>query len=219
MNALNTNLGANAVFHSFAQEESADGMPDLLQRLIALIAIICLSPIFLFTYIAIRLDSKGPAIFKQVRVGEQGRHFTMYKFRSMFLPTDSRYQEPGKSDRSGVCEKFFQDPRVSAVGRVIRKLSIDELPQLFNVLFGNMALIGPRPALPREVAAYQRYMLNRLDVKPGITGLWQVSGRADISFNEQIKLDVRYVQERSFAMDLKILFATVPAVLTGKGAY
>jgi len=219
MTTMNSTFAPTALFSDFNEEVSKEGMPAVIQTLIALVAITLLSPIFLLTYIAIKLDSKGPAIFKQVRVGEQGRHFTMYKFRSMYLPSDPRYKEPGKSDRSGVCEKFFNDPRVSAVGRIIRKLSIDELPQLFNVVAGNMALIGPRPALPREVAAYQRFMLNRLDVKPGITGLWQVSGRADISFNDQIKLDVRYVNERSFFMDLKILFATVPAVLTGRGAY
>ena len=143
----------------------------------------------------------------------------MYKFRSMYMPSDARFKAPEKSDRNGICEKFYNDPRVSSVGKVIRKLSIDELPQLFNVLLGDMALIGPRPALPKEVSEYKLYMLHRLDVKPGITGLWQVSGRADISFLEQIKLDVKYVEERTFLMDLKILFATVPAVITGRGAY
>lgn len=195
------------------------GLPDLLQRLIAIVALILLLPVLIVTAIAIRLDSKGPVIFKQNRVGEQGRHFVMYKFRSMYLSSDPRYQEPGKSDRSGVCEKYFMDPRVSGVGRIIRKLSIDEIPQLFNVILGDMALIGPRPALPKEVAAYKRYMLRRLEVKPGITGLWQVSGRADISFNDQIKLDLKYIDDRSSMADLKILFATVPAVLLGRGAY
>jgi lipopolysaccharide/colanic/teichoic acid biosynthesis glycosyltransferase len=203
--------------HLFKEEKS--GLPDMLQRGLSLIAILLLSPIFLLSMLAIRLNSKGSVIFKQVRVGEQGRLFVMYKFRSMYLPSDSRYQAPGISDRNGVCEKFYHDPRISSVGKIIRKLSIDELPQLFNVLMGDMALIGPRPALPKEVNQYQHYMLQRLDVKPGITGLWQVSGRADISFLDQIKLDVTYIKERSLLMDLKILFATIPAVITGRGAY
>lgn len=196
-----------------------DGLPMLLQRLFALIAIVLFSPIFIATAMAIALNSRGPVIFRQIRVGEQGNRFPMYKFRSMYMPTDKRYRMPEKSDRDGICKKYYADPRITAVGRIIRKLSIDELPQLFNVLFGHMALIGPRPALPSEVTAYEVFMLHRLDVKPGITGLWQVSGRADISFAEQIQLDFKYIRERSFLMDLKILFATVPAVVGGRGAY
>jgi exopolysaccharide production protein ExoY len=219
MNSFANNYSTTALSTISSKKTDSSGIPLLLQRTAALAAILVLLPVLVFTYLAVRINSKGPAIFRQVRIGKQGRHFTMYKFRSMYLTSDARYQAPGKSDRGGVCEKFFNDPRITAVGKIIRKLSIDELPQLFNVLFGNMALIGPRPALPKEVAEYQRYMLNRLDVEPGITGLWQVSGRADISFSEQIKLDFKYVQERSFFMDVKILFATIPAVLTGKGAY
>lgn len=197
----------------------ARGLPMLLQRLFALVAIVMFAPIFIVTALAIAFDSRGPVIFRQIRVGEQGNRFPMYKFRSMYLPTDKRFRMPETSDRDGICKKYYSDPRITAVGRVIRKLSIDELPQLFNVLFGHMALIGPRPALPSEVNDYEVFMLHRLDVKPGITGLWQVSGRADISFAEQIQLDFQYIRERSFLMDLKILFATVPAVVGGRGAY
>lgn len=200
--------------------ESVDSLfSTCMQKLAAFVAIVLLSPVFIVAAIAILIESKGSVVFKQVRVGEHGKRFTMFKFRSMYLPTDSRYKMPEKSDRDGICQKFYKDTRITKVGSVIRKLSIDELPQLFNVLMGDMALIGPRPALPSEVNAYEAYMLHRLDVKPGLTGLWQVSGRADIGFEEQIKLDFKYVEERNFMMDLKILFATVPAVLTGRGAY
>jgi exopolysaccharide production protein ExoY len=219
MKNLTLNIIGSLFFNQGLVKEEKLGIPDFLQRCIAMVAIVLLAPVFIFAAIAIRIDSKGSIIFKQVRVGEHGRRFTMYKFRSMYLPSDARYKAPLKSDRNGICEKFFKDTRVSSVGRVIRKLSIDELPQLVNVLLGDMALIGPRPALPKEVDEYEHYMLHRLDVKPGITGLWQVSGRADISFVDQIKLDVKYVEERNFFMDLRILFATVPAVVMGRGAY
>lgn len=195
------------------------GLPNCIQQFGALLAILILSPILIGTAIAIAINSRGPIIFKQIRVGEQGKRFTMYKFRSMYMPTDSRYKLPEKSDREGICMKNYQDPRITKVGKWIRKLSIDELPQLFNVLFGDMALVGPRPALPSEVNAYSGFMLHRLDVKPGITGLWQVSGRADINFDDQIVLDFEYVEKRDLLMDLKILFATVPAVVTARGAY
>lgn len=201
--------------------KTTNGLPENLQRLLALIALIILSPLLLLTMFAIRIESKGPVFFKQVRVGEQGRRFTMYKFRSMYMPDDPRYVDPAQliSDRDGVCNKFKKDPRITCVGRIIRKLSIDELPQLLNVLKGEMVLIGPRPALPQETDAYDWYMLERLNTKSGLTGLWQVSGRADTSFQEQIDLDLRYVRERSWLLDLKIMLATIPAVVTGKGAY
>jgi len=201
--------------------KTTNGLPENLQRLLALIALIILSPLLLLTMFAIRVESKGPVFFKQVRVGEQGRRFTMYKFRSMYMPDDPRYVDPAQliSDRDGVCNKFKKDPRITCVGRIIRKLSIDELPQLLNVLKGEMVLIGPRPALPQETDAYDWYMLERLNTKSGLTGLWQVSGRADTSFQEQIDLDLRYVRERSWLLDLKIMLATIPAVVTGKGAY
>ena len=139
----------------------------------------------------------------------------------MYMPSDPRYVDISrmKSDREGVAKKLFNDPRITKVGKIIRKLSIDELPQLLNVLRGDMVLIGPRPALPEEVEKYTLEQFRRLDAVPGLTGLWQVSGRADTTFEEQMSLDIRYVEERSLAMDLRILVATVPAVLLGKGAY
>jgi len=196
-------------------------IPQNIQQLGALLALLILSPILLLSFLAIRINSEGPAIYTQTRVGLFGRHFRMYKFRSMYQPSDSRYVDIKniQSDREGVCKKLFNDPRITAVGKVIRKLSIDELPQLINVFQGDMLMIGPRPALVEEVEAYSLEQFRRLDAKPGLTGLWQVSGRADTSFEEQMALDLRYIEEKDLFLDLYILFATVPAVLTGKGAY
>ena len=198
-----------------------EGLPEAAQRILALIALILLSPVLLITIVLIKVESKGPILFSQVRVGEQGRRFLMYKFRSMYQMDDPKYIDPAtmKSDRDGVCNKYYNDPRITKVGRVIRKLSIDELPQLINVLKGDMVLIGPRPALPQETERYQWYMLERFNAKSGLTGLWQVSGRADTTFEQQIELDIQYVRERSLWLDLKIILITVPTVLLGKGAY
>lgn len=197
------------------------GLPLIIQQGIATLMLLLLSPLMLLVMLAIRLESKGSAIFTQTRVGEQGQRFQMYKLRSMYCPDDPKYIDPAKlkSDRDGVCNKFFNDPRITRTGRFIRKLSLDEVPQLINVMKGEMALIGPRPALPQECDRYQWYMLERFNAKAGITGLWQVSGRADTSFEEQMALDLKYVRERTLWMDIKIIFATVPAVIFGKGAY
>lgn len=198
-----------------------DGLPVWLQKLAAALLILMLSPLFLLVVAIIKIQSQGPAVFYQVRIGEHGRRFRFYKFRSMYVPEDPRYVDVSKlkSDRDGVCKKFKADPRITPIGKIIRKLSIDELPQLFNVLKGDMVLIGPRPALRGEVAAYDQRAMNRLNVAPGITGLWQVSGRADTTFDEQINLDVEYINKRSWWFDVRILLETVPAVVMGKGAY
>lgn len=168
----------------------------------------------------VRLDSRGPAFFKQVRVGKNGRTFEVYKFRSMHVDAEARRQALlAMSDREGVCFKSRNDPRVTRIGRFLRRLSLDELPQILNVLKGDMSIVGPRPALPEEVAAYPERALGRLSVKPGITGLWQVSGRANIGFDKMIDLDLAYVRSRSVLLDILLILLTVQAVVSGRGAY
>ena len=228
MNSVNLYAQPAGVFNeSLAVTSNQDvdsthgGLPAALQRLLALMGLIALSPFFLFVYLLIKTESRGPAIYRQVRVGLNGRRFHFYKFRSMYLPTDPRYVDPSslESDRDGVCKKYRNDPRITRIGRIIRKLSIDELPQLYNVVKGDMVLVGPRPALCCETDVYDQKAMQRLNVEPGITGLWQVSGRADTTFEEQVELDIRYIKERNWLSDFVILASTVPAVITGKGAY
>ncbi|WP_225919022.1 sugar transferase [Actinocatenispora comari] len=167
----------------------------------------------------IRLTSPGPALFRQVRVGRDGRPFTMIKLRTMYVDAEHRLAGLRGDDPDNVLFKLHDDPRVTRAGRVLRALSVDELPQLFNVLAGHMSLVGPRPPLPDEVARYPADMGRRLVVRPGITGLWQVSGRADLSFDDAVRLDLRYVDNWSLSLDLVILLRTVTAVLRRSGAY
>nr|WP_243613379.1 WecB/TagA/CpsF family glycosyltransferase [Shimia aestuarii] len=168
----------------------------------------------------IRLDSKGPALFKQIRVGKDGRTFGVYKFRSMHVDAEARRAALlAKSDREGVCFKSRNDPRVTRIGKYLRRLSLDELPQLLNVLRGEMSVVGPRPALQEEVDKYPSRAMGRLAVKPGITGLWQVSGRADIGFDKMIDLDLAYVRARSTLLNLILIALTFRAVFSGRGAY
>ncbi len=178
------------------------------------------SPIFAATALAIKLEDKGKVFFSQKRVGRDGTLFDMYKFRSMVPNADKLKDQLADQDESqGVTFKVRKDPRITRVGAVIRKLSIDEFPQFYNVLIGDMSLVGPRPAVPREVQEYTLAERERLRCKPGITCLWQIGGRSDLSFEEQVALDVEYIESRSFFKDLIILLKTVPAVLLGKGAY
>lgn len=188
---------------------------------ISSLALIFLGPLLLFTALAIRFESPGPIFFKQVRVGYKGKPFTMYKFRSMFIDAEERLKEIRKHNESdgGVLFKMKKDPRITRTGRIIRKLSIDELPQIINVLRGDMSIVGPRPALPSEVSKYQTTDRKRLQTKPGLTCLWQIGGRSDLSFEQQIELDVKYLSKKSLAEDIAIVVKTVPAVITGKGAY
>ncbi|MFT5997239.1 MAG: exopolysaccharide production protein ExoY [Glaciecola sp.] len=197
------------------------GIPMSIQRFVALVALIILSPILLISMLLIRIESKGNCFFSQDRIGKFGRHFRMYKFRSMYLKTDPLYQEPDltTNDRDGVCKKYKVDPRTTKVGRFIRKYSIDELPQLFNIVTGDMALIGPRPGLSIEVDAYPTSALSRLNGIPGLSGLWQVSGRANTDFQTQVELDQRYLNQQSIRLDVYILLVTVPSVITANGAY
>src|ERR1041385_8802273 len=178
------------------------------------------SPFFLLIGALIKLDG-GPVFFVQKRVGRHGRVFKMYKFRSMCLDAEQRLRDllAQNQHKDGVTFKLKDDPRITRVGKWLRKFSLDELPQLFNVLIGDMSLVGPRPPVPGEVEKYSLAHRRRLAIKPGLTCLWQVSGRAEIDFSGQVELDVDYIENLSFWMDLKILARTVPAVLSGKGAY
>ncbi|MEI6421678.1 MAG: exopolysaccharide biosynthesis polyprenyl glycosylphosphotransferase [Lentisphaerota bacterium] len=178
-------------------------------------------PIFFLTAFAILLDSPGPIFFRQTRVGRKGRLFTLYKFRSMIVDAESLKKgiSDGKTFEDNVTFKMKNDPRVTRVGRFIRRYSIDELPQLFNVVKGEMSLVGPRPPVPEEVEKYSQGDSGRLLVKPGITCLWQISGRSELTFKQQVELDKQYIDSQSILLDIKILLKTIPAVLTGKGAY
>lgn len=182
--------------------------------------ILLAAPLLLLVALAIRLESRGPVLFRQVRVGENGTPFTMFKFRSMHVDAEARLASiRAQSDRAGICFKSRHDPRVTRIGRLMRRYSIDELPQIFNVFLGSMSLVGPRPALPREVAEYPQRARERLAAKPGITGLWQVSGRADIGFDKMVDMDLAYVRSRSLLLDLLLLAMTARAVVSGRGAY
>jgi lipopolysaccharide/colanic/teichoic acid biosynthesis glycosyltransferase len=197
--------------------------------LFAIALIVLLAPILLAVAIAVRLDSHGPALFRQRRVGYGESEFTLYKFRSMRLDADPRgHQEyvtalikgegsaPGTESES--IYKVAVDNRITPVGRWIRRWSLDELPQLFNVVLGDMTLVGPRPAIPYEVAEYPAWYLTRFSVKPGLTGLWQVSGRSERSYEEMVRLDIEYTERRSLTLDLSILLKTPWTVLSRKGA-
>lgn len=195
-------------------------MKRMFDLLGSLILIVLGSPIMLVVAAAVKFTSKGPVIYKQERVGLNGRRFPMYKFRSMVADAEDRL--PGLLDHSegnGVLFKMKNDPRVTPVGRVLRKYSLDELPQLFNVFGGTMSLVGPRPPLPREVADYEDWVHRRLLVKPGITGLWQVSGRSNLSWEDSVRLDLYYVENWSIVGDLVLLWRTVKTVLKPEGAY
>lgn len=187
----------------------------------SLAAIIMLTPVFIPVAIWLKLDSPGPLIYRQVRVGQYGRPFYFYKFRSMYIDSEARRLALEKENESkdGVIFKMKNDPRITRCGRFIRKYSIDETPQFFNVLLGDMSLVGPRPPLPSEVAQYTLDDRKRLEIPPGITCIWQISGRSDIPFREQVVLDKEYIRGQGFWKDVLILLKTIPAVVSGKGAY
>ncbi len=183
-------------------------------------ALVLLSPLFALIALFIKIEDRGAVIFTQTRVGKFGREFRMYKFRSMCLNAEARLQEllAKNHHKEGVTFKIKDDPRLTRTGKWLRKFSFDELPQFFNVLRGDMSLVGPRPPLPREVALYSIADRRRLAARPGITCFWQISGRSEIDFSGQVKLDVDYIESQKFMVDAKILVKTVPAVLSGKGA-
>lgn len=189
--------------------------------LASLMGLILLSPLFLIVAIAIKVDDpRGKVFYSQIRLGRGERPFKMFKFRSMFVDADKKLADLLKyNEVDGAMFKMKEDPRVTRIGHFIRKYSIDELPQLINVLKGDMSLVGPRPPLEREVANYSEYAKQRLYVKPGCTGLWQVSGRNSVGFDEMVELDLQYIEKRSFWFDLKIMFLTVKIMIWPNSAY
>ncbi|EMF0589916.1 sugar transferase, partial [Enterococcus faecium] len=187
----------------------------------SLIGLILLMPIFIGVAAILKIEEfEGDIFFSQVRIGKNGEKFIMYKFRSMYMNAEEQLEELLKlNDISGAMFKMKEDPRITRVGKFIRRTSIDELPQLWNVLKGNMSLVGPRPAIPREVKVYTPYDRQRLIVKPGCTGLWQISGRNNLSFNEMVRLDLEYIQHPSIARDINIIFKTIILMVKPNGAY
>ena len=186
----------------------------------AAVLVLLLLPLLVVLAVLVRTTSAGPALFVQERVGRRGNTFHLFKFRTMAVDAEQRLAELAHlNEHDGVLFKVRNDPRITRVGRFLRKYSLDELPQLFNVLRGEMSLVGPRPPLPSEVARYLGHTHRRLLVKPGITGLWQVSGRSELSWDETVRLDLQYVERWSLGLDISILVRTAGAVLAGRGAY
>lgn len=188
--------------------------------LLSVTALVVLSPLMLLTAVCIKAEDGGSVFYSQLRAGKNGKAFRFYKFRSMYVNAEKKLGElKSRNESDGPAFKMCCDPRITRVGRIIRKLSIDELPQLINVLRNEMSIVGPRPPLLNEVAQYTREQMHRLDVKPGLTCYWQCSGRSDLSFDKWMELDMKYIRECSLWTDFKIILLTVPAVLTGRGAY
>jgi exopolysaccharide biosynthesis polyprenyl glycosylphosphotransferase len=193
---------------------------EAFDKVLALVALVVFAPVLGVLALVIHFDDGGPVLFRQTRVGKDGRTFVVYKFRTMVADAEQLKAElAGRSEQNGVLFKLRNDPRVTRSGSWLRRWSLDELPQLVNVLNGDMSLVGPRPALPEEAAMYGDHVRRRLAVKPGITGLWQVNGRSDLSWDESVRLDLRYVENWSFVLDLQILWKTCAAVARGSGAY
>ena len=186
----------------------------------SVVGLVLLSPLFLVLAILVKLDSRGPVFFKQIRVGKDGREFEFYKFRSMVQDAEQMKKKlMHLNELEGPVFKISDDPRITPSGNFLRRTSLDELPQLFNVLRGDMSLVGPRPPLPAEVANYESWQRQKLAVLPGLTCLWQISGRNHIGFTEWMRLDIEYIRRQSFGVDVKILARTLPAVLLRKGAF
>ncbi|MDN3025233.1 sugar transferase [Streptomyces sp. S.PB5] len=203
-----------------AQEFGQPWLKSLLDRAGALLGVLALAPVFGALALAVRFSSPGPVFHRQTRCGLGGRPFTMWKFRTMVVDAEARRASLAQRNQNdGHMFKMRRDPRVTRLGSVLRRLSLDELPQLFNVVRGDMSLIGPRPPLPEEVARYSQVEHRRLAVKPGMTGLWQVSGRSDLSWDETVALDLWYVDNWSVSADMEIMTRTLRAVVDGRGAY
>ena len=197
-----------------------EAIKRLIDIICSFVGILVLSPLFIIIAIIIKFTSKGPVFFSQKRVGRNGKEFDMYKFRSMVVNAEELKEKlAAQNEMSGPMFKMKDDPRVTKVGKFIRKTSLDELPQLWNVLKGDMSLVGPRPSLPKEVAQFEDWMHKRLEVKPGLTCYWQVSGRNNIDFEDWMKLDIRYVEERNLWIDIKLIFKTVGVLFGDKNAH
>jgi len=207
------------VYNRTPSDVLALGVKRAFDLLVSAAALLILSPVFLAIAVAIKLESKGPVFFRQTRVGLNGRQFSMVKFRSMYPDAEKRLAAlRAQNEMSGPVFKMKNDPRITKVGKFIRKTSLDELPQFWNVLTGTMSIVGPRPPLPAEVRQYERWQRRRLSVRPGITCTWQVSGRNGISFEQWMELDLEYIDNWSLKGDLRIFFKTIPAVLSARGA-
>ncbi|WP_302660106.1 exopolysaccharide biosynthesis polyprenyl glycosylphosphotransferase [uncultured Clostridium sp.] len=205
------------------ENERSNILYEVIKRIIDIVAsftgLILLSPLILIVSMLIKLESKGEVIFKQKRVGLNGKKFYMYKFRSMVINAEElKEQLESQNEMSGPMFKIKDDPRITKVGKFIRKTSIDELPQLINVIKGDMSLVGPRPSLPKEVKKFEPWMMERLEVKPGLTCIWQISGRNNIDFEDWMKLDIKYVRERSIKLDIKLILKTVLVLFGDKNA-
>jgi exopolysaccharide biosynthesis polyprenyl glycosylphosphotransferase len=220
--ARSTVVGRVAALHVTRAElhGARRAVKEVVERVLALVVFLVLAPLLLVLMAVVRLDSPGPAIYRQQRIGLQGRPFTMLKLRTMVAGAEARVLDIHELNQAdGLLFKVHGDPRVTGVGRFLRRYSLDELPQLWNVIVGEMALVGPRPALPSEVVKYDEDVRRRMVVKPGLTGLWQVSGRSDLTWEDSVRLDLHYVDNWSLGLDLVILCRTVRAVLGHQGAY
>lgn len=192
----------------------------LMDIVIALAALLLCAPVLVLVAVAVKLNSPGPAIHCQERIGKDGVPFCLFKFRSMTVEAEAlRTSLAADADITGPVFKMREDPRVTRIGRLLRKYSIDELPQLVNVLAGQMSIVGPRPPLPEEVEMYEPWHMRRLTIKPGLTCIWQVSGRTLIPFDRWVQMDIEYIENQSLWLDLKLMLLTIPAVISGRGAY
>lgn len=225
MNSTEVNIGVDTAMLQKQQVKAAKTHYLFMKRVLdivgAAVGLLFLLPLFVVVSLLIKLeDRQGPVFFKQIRIGRNGQSFGMYKFRSMVTNAEAMLDQLlEQNETTGAMFKMKNDPRITRIGRFIRKTSIDELPQLWNVLKGEMSLVGPRPPLPREVAEYSEYDKLRLLATPGCTGLWQVSGRSNIGFHEMVELDLKYIKERTIAMDIKLIFKTIAVMVSSKDAY
>ncbi|SFC09661.1 WecB/TagA/CpsF family glycosyltransferase [Tropicimonas isoalkanivorans] len=216
----NVTFMARAARHAIAAADGNAAIKRSMDITLAGTALLALSPLLLLAALAVKLNSRGPVFFRQTRIGRDGRPFKMLKFRSMYIDAEARRAALlAGSDRDGIFFKSRRDPRVTRVGRFLRRYSIDELPQIINIVKGEMSVVGPRPSLPQEVAAFPERAHGRLSVRPGLTGLWQVSGRAEIGAEKMFDMDLAYVASRTWLLDMALILMTFRAVLAGRGAY